>query len=60
VRFSCFAPSRPTASSPFEQPAAGVLAPLGSNDWRHLLTVLYWTGTGMWNMTKRLEQGKFN
>ena len=30
-----------------------------SNKRRRLIKVLYWDGTGMWLMTKRLEQGTF-
>jgi transposase len=30
-----------------------------SNKRRRLLKVLYWDGTGMWLMCKRLEQGTF-
>ena len=30
-----------------------------TNKRRRLIKVLYWDGTGMWMMTKRLEQGTF-
>ena len=30
-----------------------------TNKRRRLIKVLYWDGTGMWLMTKRLEQGTF-
>lgn len=30
-----------------------------TNKRRKLIKVLYWDGTGMWLMTKRLEQGTF-
>jgi transposase len=30
-----------------------------TNKARRLIKVLYWDGTGMWMMTKRLEQGTF-
>ena len=30
-----------------------------TNKRRRLIKVLYWDGTGMWLMTKRLEEGTF-
>lgn len=41
-----------------EEPRSGALF-VFTNKRRRLIKVLYWDGTGMWLMTKRLEEGTF-
>ena len=42
-----------------EQPASGKLF-VFTNRSRDMVKMLYWDGTGLWILAKRLERGRFN